>query len=141
HCVDVKHDGALHGIEAVTGEGLLPSNAGPPLAALLTQAGGDSIITEGVYPSRATHLGAFRRFGARISSAGPVIRVQGGSQLRAADVAVGDIRAAASVVIAALVAPGTSLLQVGHPVWRGYQHLTSGLRALGADLVVEEQEP
>lgn len=141
HCVDVKHDGALHGIEAVTGEGLLPSNAGPPLAALLTQASGDSVITEGVYPSRATHLGALRRFGARISSAGPVTRVQGGSQLRAADVAVGDIRAAASVVIAALVAPGTSLLQVGHPVWRGYQHLTSGLRALGADLVVEDQEP
>ncbi|MEU0108321.1 hypothetical protein ABZ313_23585 [Streptomyces sp. NPDC006251] len=141
HCIDAKTDGALNGIEAVTGEGLLPSNAGPPLAALLTRASGDSVIREGVYPSRDSHVSPLSDFGARISSVGPVVGVRGGAQLRATDAVVGDIRGAAAVVIAALVAPGTSLLHVGHPLWRGYQHLTSGLRALGADVVVEEQEP
>lgn len=139
-CVEAKSDGPLHGVEAVTGEGLLPSNAGPPLAAMLTQARSDSGITEGVYPSRDTHIAPLSRFGAHISSAGPVIRVRSGAKLRAADTEVGDIRGAAAVVIAALVAQGTSVLHVGHPVWRGYQHLTSGLQALGADLTVERQE-
>jgi UDP-N-acetylglucosamine 1-carboxyvinyltransferase len=140
HSVEAKAAGPLTGTDAVTGEGLLPSNAGPPLAALLTQACGDSVITEGVYPSRDTHVGPLSRFGARIASDGPVIRVRGGTQLRAADATVGDIRGAAAVLIAALAAPGTSHLHVGHPVWRGYQGLTSGLRALGADLVVKRQE-
>ncbi|WP_143666562.1 hypothetical protein [Streptomyces reticuliscabiei] len=139
-CVDAKSEGPLNGVDAVTGEGLLPSNAGPPLAALLTQASSDSVITEGVYPSRDTHVAPLSRFGAHLSSVGPVIHVRGGTQLRAADAEVGDIRAAAAVVIAALAAQGTSLLRVGHPLWRGYQHLTSGLQALGADLVVD-QEP
>jgi UDP-N-acetylglucosamine 1-carboxyvinyltransferase len=140
HCVDAKLDGALQGIEAMTGEGLLASNAGPPLAALLTQACGDSVITESVYPSRNTHIGPLKGFGASISSEGPLIRVRGGTQLRASNATIGDIRGAAAVVIAALAARGTSLLHVGHPVWRGYQDLTSGLRALGADLIVEHQE-
>ncbi|WP_405814677.1 hypothetical protein OG241_08765 [Streptomyces sp. NBC_01390] len=140
HGVEAKADGHLLGIEAVTGEGLLPSNAGPPLAALLTQANGDSAITEGVYPHRNTHVTPLNLFGAHLSCAGPVVRVRGGTRLHAADASAHDIRTAAAVVIAALAAPGTSLLQVGHPVWRGYQHLTNGLQALGADLTVEHQE-
>ncbi|WP_328689973.1 hypothetical protein OHA74_12670 [Streptomyces phaeochromogenes] len=145
-CVEAKSEGPLNGVEAVTGEGFLPSNAGPPLAALLTQAGSDSVITEGVYPSRDTHVAPLNRFGALISSSGPVVHVRGGAQLNAADAGAGDIRTAAAVVIAALAAQGTSVLRVGHPLWRGYQHLTAGLQALGADLVVDEsadddQEP
>ncbi|MFF7644094.1 hypothetical protein [Streptomyces canus] len=139
-CVDAKSDGPLHGVEAVTGEGLLPSNAAPPLAALLTQADSDSVLTEGVYPYRDTHVAPLSRFGADISSCGPVIRIRGGTQLRATNAEAGDIRGAAAVIIAALTARGTSLLHVGHPVWRGYQHLTSGLQALGADLAVEHQQ-
>lgn len=138
-CVDTSCDGPLTGVEAVTGDGLLPSNAAPPLAALLTQASSDSVLTEGVYPSRDTHVAPLRRFGADISSSGPVIRIRGGTQLRATEAEVGDIRGAAAVIIAALAARGTSLLHLGHPVWRGYQHLTSGLQALGADLTIGHQ--
>ncbi|WP_369228508.1 hypothetical protein AB5J52_48575 (plasmid) [Streptomyces sp. R39] len=136
--VEAKLVEPLRGIDAVTGEGLLPSNAAPPLAALLTQAHSDSSISEGVYPYRNSHVTHLSRFGARLTSVGPVIRVRGGRQLHPAHVSAGDIRAAAAVVIAALVAPGTSVLHVGHALWRGYQNLTSGLHGLGASLTVEQ---
>ena len=106
----------------------LPTDLHAPMAALLTQANGVSIIHERVFDNRMLYVGELRKMGADIVSTGS------STQLHGAHVRALDVRAGAAVLLAALVAPGTTVIEEVHHLDRGYERLEQKLRALGADV-------
>ena len=105
-----------------------------PMAALLTQAHGVSIIHERVFDNRMLYVGELRRMGAEIVSTGSSAIVSGPTPLNGATVRALDVRAGAAVLLAALVASGRTVIEEISHLQRGYERLEEKLRALGVDL-------
>jgi UDP-N-acetylglucosamine 1-carboxyvinyltransferase len=106
----------------------------PQFCAVMTQAGGVSIISEALYENRFRHVPELVRMGGRITVEGRSAIVTGPSRLAGAAVSVPDIRGGAALVIAALSAEGTTELANVFHLDRGYEDLELKLRALGATL-------
>lgn len=102
-----------------------------PMAALLTQAAGVSIIHERVFDNRMLYVGELRKMGAEIVSTGSSAIVSGPTMLHGATVRALDVRAGAAVLLAALVAQGRTIIEEVSHLDRGYERLDSKLRALG----------
>ena len=106
-----------------------------PTSVLLSQANGTSHLHEQIFEDRLEWLSELRKFGAQVelldthnaSIAGP-------SQLRGAEVEMGDLRAGASLILAALAAEGTSLIHGAHHVRRGYENIEGKFLDLGAQI-------
>ncbi|MBL1100121.1 UDP-N-acetylglucosamine 1-carboxyvinyltransferase [Streptomyces coffeae] len=141
--VHMAPTGPLRAVATATGPHPgLPTDTAPQLAAMLTQAHGTSQIAERIYPQRDTHLQGLTAFGAAVSSRGPEVLVHGASRLRAAQVEAADIRAVTSLLMAGLVAEGTSTIRGMYHLRRGYGHLLSNLAVLGADITtIPEARP
>lgn len=105
-----------------------------PLAAMLTQARGVSVIHERVFDNRMLYVGELRKMGAEIVSTGSSAIVTGPTKLHGALVRALDVRAGAAVLLAALVAEGTTIIDDVHHLDRGYERVDEKLRALGASL-------
>ncbi len=105
-----------------------------PMAALLTQANGVSIIHERVFDNRMLYVSELRKMGAEIVSTGSSAIVSGPTMLHGATVRALDVRAGAAVLLAALVAQGTTIIDEISHLDRGYEHLDEKLRALGAEI-------
>jgi len=105
-----------------------------PMAALLTQAQGVSIIHERVFDNRMLYVGELRKLGAEIVSTGSSAIVSGPTQLHGTNVRALDVRAGAAVLLAALVAEGTTIINEIHHLDRGYERLDEKLRALGVQI-------
>ncbi|MGI8926204.1 MAG: UDP-N-acetylglucosamine 1-carboxyvinyltransferase [Tepidiformaceae bacterium] len=105
-----------------------------PMAALLTQAAGVSIIHERVFDNRMLYVGELRKMGAEIVSTGSSAIVSGPTALHGAHVRALDVRAGAAVLLVALVAQGPTVIDEVHHLDRGYEHLDSKLRALGVQI-------
>ena len=106
----------------------------PQMAAAMTQARGLSLVHERVYDNRTLYVNELRKLGARIVTGGDSVIIEGPTQLTGSVVRALDIRAGASVVVAALAAEGeTTVLGIGH-LDRGYAGLEDQLRALGAEI-------
>lgn len=134
--------GPLRAIETATGPHPgLPTDTAPQLAAMLTQAHGTSLVAERIYPKRHTHIPGLTAFGATVTSKGPAIYVHGATPLRAADVTAGDIRAVTALLLAGLVADGTSTIRGMYHLRRGYGHLLANLATLGADITTLPEAP
>lgn len=112
----------------------LPTDLHAPMAALLTQATGVSIIHERVFDNRMLYVGELRKMGAEIVSTGSSAIVSGPTRLHGAHVRALDVRAGAAVLLAGLVAPGSTVIEEIHHLDRGYERLEHKLRALGADI-------
>ena len=112
----------------------LPTDLHAPMAALLTQASGVSIIHERVFDNRMLYVGELRKMGAEIVSTGSSAIVSGPTALHGAHVRALDVRAGASVMLAALVASGTTVLDEIYHLDRKYEQLDAKLSALGAEL-------
>jgi UDP-N-acetylglucosamine 1-carboxyvinyltransferase len=105
-----------------------------PMAAALTQASGVSIIHERVYDNRLLYVGELRAMGARLTTGGQSVIIEGPARLTGTPVRALDIRAGAAVVIGGLCAEGeTTIRDIGH-IDRGYSRLVERLRVLGADI-------
>ncbi|MGI8609201.1 MAG: UDP-N-acetylglucosamine 1-carboxyvinyltransferase [Candidatus Dormibacteria bacterium] len=106
----------------------------PQYTALMTQAAGASVIQEFLFENRFSYVPELVRMGAQIdlASHGRSIRVSGPSRLRAADVAVPDIRSGAALLIGALCAEGRSHLSEIEHLERGYEDMTGKLARLGS---------
>jgi UDP-N-acetylglucosamine 1-carboxyvinyltransferase len=103
--------------------------------AVMTMAQGDTSIEETIFENRFMHVPELARFGADIRVQGGSATVHGVKELKAAPVMATDLRASASLILAALVAKGTSkILRIYH-LDRGYERLEQKLTALGADVV------
>jgi UDP-N-acetylglucosamine 1-carboxyvinyltransferase len=101
---------------------------------LMAQAHGQSVLSENIFENRFMHVPELRRMGADIVVEGHTAIVRGPTKLKGAKVMATDLRASACLVLAGLIAAGTTeVLRVYH-LDRGYEHLEKKLRGLGADI-------
>jgi UDP-N-acetylglucosamine 1-carboxyvinyltransferase len=100
--------------------------------ALATQANGVSIVKENIFENRFMHVQELARMGAHIKVDGRAATVRGATRLSAAAVMCSDLRASASLVLAALVADGQSVLDRVYHMDRGYERIEEKLRGVGA---------
>ncbi len=103
---------------------------------LMTQAAGESVISEFLFENRFQHVPYLRRMGAAIELMGRTAFVVGPNRLTGTEVTVPDIRSGAALVMAALCAEGESHLSNAWHVDRGYEDMPGRLRALGAEVEV-----
>jgi UDP-N-acetylglucosamine 1-carboxyvinyltransferase len=101
---------------------------------LATQADGTSIITENIFENRFMHAHELVRMGANVKVEGSRAIVRGKTPLSAAAVLASDLRASASLVLAALVAEGESIIDRVYHIDRGYENIEEKLRGVGAQI-------
>jgi UDP-N-acetylglucosamine 1-carboxyvinyltransferase len=111
-----------------------PTDMQAQYMALATQAEGTSQVRENIFENRFMHVQELVRMGANIKVDGSTATVRGPSRLSAAAVMCSDLRASASLVLAALVADGESILDRVYHMDRGYEHFEEKLRAVGAEI-------
>ena len=102
--------------------------------ALATQADGTSVITENIFENRFMHAQELLRMGANIKLEGSRAIVRGKTPLSGAAVQASDLRASASLVLAALVAEGETIIDRVYHIDRGYENIEEKLRAVGAQI-------
>ncbi|KSU60482.1 UDP-N-acetylglucosamine 1-carboxyvinyltransferase [[Bacillus] enclensis] len=111
-----------------------PTDMQSQMMALLLAAEGTSVLTETVFENRFMHVEEFRRMGADIKIEGRSVIMQGPTALQGAEVAATDLRAAAALSIAGLIADGyTRVTELKH-LDRGYVNFHQKLAGLGADI-------
>jgi len=111
-----------------------PTDMQPQFMALSCVAKGTSVITETVFEKRFVHIGDLIRMGADIKVEGHSAIVKGVKKLSAAPVMASDLRGGAALVLAGLVAEGTTELSRIYHLDRGYVNLEEKLTSLGADI-------
>jgi UDP-N-acetylglucosamine 1-carboxyvinyltransferase len=111
-----------------------PTDCQAQFMALATQAEGASVITENIFENRFMHAQELVRMGANIKIEGRRAVVRGKTPLSAAAVLASDLRASASLVLAALVADGETIIDRVYHIDRGYENIEEKLRAVGAQI-------
>ena len=111
-----------------------PTDMQAQYMALATQAQGVSVVQENIFENRFMHVQELARMGAAIKLEGRTATVRGATRLSAAAVMCSDLRASASLVLAALVADGQSVLDRVYHMDRGYERIEEKLRGVGAQI-------
>jgi UDP-N-acetylglucosamine 1-carboxyvinyltransferase len=111
-----------------------PTDLQAQLMSLLCLADGNSAITEKIFPDRFMHVAELMRMGADIRKEGPTAVVTGVRGLVGAPVMASDLRASAALVLAGLVARGTTTVNRVYHIDRGYESIEQRLSALGAEI-------
>jgi UDP-N-acetylglucosamine 1-carboxyvinyltransferase len=133
--VRVQADGNLIGADMLTEEHPgFPTDMQAQYMALATQAEGTSIVTENIFENRFMHAQELVRMGANIKIEGRRAIVRGKTPLSAAAVLASDLRASASLVLAALVADGETIIDRVYHIDRGYERIEEKLRSVGAQM-------
>lgn len=133
--VRVRSNGHLNATDISTEEYPgFPTDMQAQYMALATQADGVSLVKENIFENRFMHVQELVRMGANIKVDGRTATVQGPSKLSAAAVMCSDLRASASLVLAALVADGESILDRVYHMDRGYERIEEKLQGLGAQI-------
>ena len=115
-----------------------PTDLQQPMSALLTTVKGTSLVQETIFEQRFRHLDEIRRMGAHVRVMDRTAIIEGVPELYSAPVTATDLRAGAALVIAGLMARGTTEIYEPGYIDRGYEHLEEKLRSLGA---VVSREP
>lgn len=133
--VRVHADGHLKAADISTEEYPgFPTDMQAQYMALATQAEGVSLVKENIFENRFMHVQELVRMGANIKVDGRTATVRGATKLSAAAVMCSDLRASASLVLAALVADGESILDRVYHMDRGYERIEEKLRSVGAEI-------
>jgi UDP-N-acetylglucosamine 1-carboxyvinyltransferase len=111
-----------------------PTDMQAQFMALATQTEGVTTVTENIFENRFMHVQELNRMGANISVQGRTATVRGCTKLESAAVMCSDLRASASLVLAALVADGETILDRVYHLDRGYEHFEEKLRNVGAQI-------
>ena len=111
-----------------------PTDMQAQYMALATQAEGVSLVRENIFENRFMHVQELVRMGANIKVDGNTATVRGPVRLSSAAVMCSDLRASASLVLAALVADGESVIDRVYHMDRGYEHIEDKLRGVGAQI-------
>lgn len=111
-----------------------PTDLQPQITALLTLSNGTSIVTETVFENRFQYINELKRLGAEITVDGRIAVIEGVGRLTGAQVTATDLRAGASLIIAALAAEGKTTISNIKYIDRGYEDIENKLRALGASI-------
>jgi UDP-N-acetylglucosamine 1-carboxyvinyltransferase len=133
--VRVRSDGRLRAADISTEEYPgFPTDMQAQYMALATQAEGVSLVKENIFENRFMHVQELVRMGANIRVDGRSATVRGPASLSAAAVMCSDLRASASLVLAALVADGESILDRVYHMDRGYERFEEKLQGVGAQI-------
>ncbi|PRA03414.1 UDP-N-acetylglucosamine 1-carboxyvinyltransferase [Paenibacillus sp. MYb63] len=111
-----------------------PTDMQSQMMALLLASEGTSVVTETVFENRFMHVDEFQLMNAEIKVEGRSSIITGNAKLKGAKVTATDLRAGAALIIAGLVAEGTTEVGGTHHIDRGYVHLAEKLNGLGADI-------
>jgi UDP-N-acetylglucosamine 1-carboxyvinyltransferase len=135
-CVRVMGDAAPLVAGDITTEEFpgFPTDVQAQFMTLMTQAAGTSIITENIFENRFMHAQELCRMGANIKIEGRRAVVRGPSTLSGAAVQASDLRASASLVLAALVAQDETIIDRVYHIDRGYERIEEKLRGVGAQV-------
>lgn len=109
-----------------------------PITPLLLRAKGSSVIVDTIYPQRVKHISQLQKMGAKVRSENDMIIVEHTNTLNGATVEAGEIRAGASLMIAALMADGETQILNADNILRGYGSIVAKLTALNADVTIED---
>jgi UDP-N-acetylglucosamine 1-carboxyvinyltransferase len=133
--VRVVSHGPLKASDVVTEEYPgFPTDMQAQYMVLATQADGSSLITENIFENRFMHAQELVRMGANIKIEGRRAVVRGKTGLSGAAVQASDLRASASLVLAALVAEGETIIDRVYHIDRGYERIEEKLRSVGAQI-------
>lgn len=132
--IRIKSDGHLKSVDKIRTAPYpgFPTDMQPQFMAALATARGVSVITEKIFDGRFKHIDELRRMGANISVDDRTAIIRGVERLNGASVEASDLRAGAALVIAALTAEGTTIIEGVSHIDRGYVDLEKQLSALGA---------
>lgn len=111
-----------------------PTDLQQPMSAMLTCANGRSIITETIYEQRYRHLEEMRRMGAKVQVEDRVAFVDGVERLYGRTVEASDLRAGAALIVAGLMAEGTTTISGVKYIDRGYERIEDKLTSVGAEI-------
>lgn len=109
-----------------------PTDAGPPIIAMLSVAKGTSLFIENIFQNRYNYIDELKRLGAKISTHGNLAVVEGVDRLTGATVEATDLRGGAALVVAGLFAEGETKITKTHHILRGYENIEKNLADLGA---------
>ena len=133
NCVRVKAEGPPRGIRVETAPFPgYPTDMQAQIMALLTVAGGDSVVSERVFENRFMHVPELLRLGADIALSGHSAHLRGVPRLMGAPVMATDLRASAGLIVAALAAEGQTTVSRVYHIDRGYERIEEKLSGLGA---------
>jgi UDP-N-acetylglucosamine 1-carboxyvinyltransferase len=133
--IRVRSEGNLKAVDVSTEEYPgYPTDMQAQYMALATQSDGTSVVTENIFENRFMHVQELVRMGANIRVDGRSATVRGKTQLSSAAVMCSDLRASASLVLAAMVADGESILDRVYHMDRGYERIEEKLRGVGAQI-------
>lgn len=134
--IRIGRDGALNATNVTTRPHPgFPTDMQPQITAVLCLAKGTSVVKESVWDNRFKYLDELRRMGAQVSVSDRIAIVQGIDCYQPALVQAVDLRAGASMIIAALAADGVSEINNIRFVERGYESIVAKLQSLGAKIV------
>jgi len=111
-----------------------PTDMQAQYMALATQAEGVTVVTENIFENRFMHVQELVRMGANIKVEGRTATVRGPAKLSSAAVMCSDLRASASLVLAAMVADGETILDRVYHMDRGYERIEEKLAGVGAQI-------
>ena len=112
-----------------------PTDIQSPFMALLTTVEGSSVVIENIFENRFMHVAELNRMGANIKIDGRSAIIYGGRPLQGAQVISTDLRAGAAMVLAGLVAEGTTEIAEIYHIERGYENFVEKFRKLGATII------
>ena len=112
----------------------IPTDIQAQFMVLNTIARGNSIVVETIFENRFMHVLELQRMGADISLSGNTAYITGVKRLQSAPVMATDLRASASLVLAGLVAEGSTIIDRIYHIDRGYERIEEKLKVLGADI-------
>ena len=111
-----------------------PTDMQAQMMSMMVIAEGRSKVTETVFENRFMHVVELNRMGAQISTEGRSAVIDGPCKLTGCDVRATDLRAGAAMILAGLVAEGTTRIGDLHHIDRGYENIVAKLKKLGADI-------
>ena len=114
------------------------TDLGQPMSVLLTQADGMSIFEETIYENRMGHIKYLQKMGANIRVNDRTAIIVGRTHLKGEEVTATDLRAGAAMVIAGLIAKGTTTVNEIEHILRGYENIVEKLTGVGADITIKE---
>ncbi len=117
-----------------------PTDLQAQFMALLSLADGNSVLIEKVFPDRFMHVAELNRMAADLRKEGPAVIIAGVKKLIAAPVMASDLRASAALVLAALAAEGTTIINRVYHIDRGYERIEERLNSIGAKIAREQAD-
>lgn len=115
-----------------------PTDLGQPMSVLLTQANGTSKMEETIWENRIGHYPYLSKMGANINLDGLVATIKGKTALVGTDINATDLRGGAALIVAGLMASGTTIIYDIDFILRGYENIINKLSNVGAKISLEQ---